>query len=322
MSRFSPITVIDSPRYDEHETSGGEHPEIPARSKIIRERLTMGALAAHITIAVPQPAVRQWLTTFHTENYLLRFEEAVLAGKTYMGHPDNQICFESYDIAILAAGGGLTAIDLIEDGQAKLVFCSVRPPGHHAEEALALGFCFLNNVALAAHYWHKHYKRKKIFIIDFDAHHGNGIQAAFEENADIFYASLHEHPSYSFPGTGYAEDIGTGNGKNFTMNIPLPPGTGDDIAIQMFDEKVGAAIDRFKPEAIIVAAGFDSHLLDDMSGLNYSTIVYSKLGARIRTWADKLCGGRVLSILEGGYHLESLAAGVEAYLAGLALQDT
>lgn len=320
MSRFSTITLIDSPHYNDHDTGGGEHPEIPARSQIIRKRLTEGPLAPHIKVMPPKPATRQWLTGIHSEDYLFRFEEAVLAGQTYLGHPDNQICFDSYDIALLAAGAGFCAIDLIEEHQA-LPFCSVRPPGHHAEKSMALGFCFLNNVALAANYWHKNYNRQKIFIIDFDAHHGNGIQAAFEENPDIFYASLHEHPSYSFPGTGYAEETGKGAGQGGTLNIPLPPGTGDETALREMDKKIGAAIDKFKPEAIIVAAGFDAHSLDDMSGLNYSTLVYSKFGARIRNWADKFCQGRVLSILEGGYHLESLAAGVEAYLAGLALQE-
>ncbi len=319
MNKFRPITVIDSKVYDDHYTGGGEHPEIPARSQLIRKRLEQGSLAPYINFTSPRPAPRQWLTAIHTESYLFRFEEAVLAGQTYLGHPDNQICYESYDIALLAAGGGIAAVDLIEKKQAELVFCSVRPPGHHAEEATALGFCFLNNVAITANYWQKNYGRK-IMIIDFDAHHGNGIQAAFEENPDIFYASLHEHPSYSFPGTGYAEEIGMGAGKGFTLNIPLPPGTVDEVVLKVIDEKLGAAIENFRPEAIIIAAGFDGHALDDMSGLGYSTFFYSKIGARIAAWAKNFCDNKVLSILEGGYHLESLVAGVEAYLAGLALK--
>lgn len=317
MNQFRPITIIDSPRYEAHDT-GDEHPETPERSRVIRERLKKSPLAPRLTVAAPRPAPREWLTAIHDEAYLFRFEESALAGRTYMGHPDNQLCFESYDIAVLAAGGGLAGIDLIENNEADLVFCTVRPPGHHAERSCALGFCFLNNVALAANYWRRNYHKARIFILDFDAHHGNGIQAAFEDEPAIFYASLHEHPTYSFPGTGYAEETGVEAGKGSTLNIPLPPGADDAMVMQAVEERIGPALTQFRPEAIIVAAGFDGHGLDDMSGLNYSTILYGRLGARIKTWADEFCRGRVLSILEGGYHLESLAAGVEAYLAGLA----
>lgn len=314
---FRSFSVIDHPRYLDHQTGGGEHPEIPARVGLIRERLQNGVLRDHVTFVEATSPDRRHITAVHDEAYLFRFEEAVLSGQNAIDHHDNQICYESYEVALLAAGGCLTGIDLIESGQTELAFCNIRPPGHHAERASALGFCFLNNAAIAARYWQKKYQRQRIFILDWDAHHGNGIQSAFEHDPEVFYASIHEHPTFSFPGTGYAEDNGTGKGGGSTLNIPLPPGADDQRLLQAMAEQVGPAIETFQPEALIVAAGFDGHLLDDMSGLNYSTKVYGQLGVYMNVWGKKYCQGRVLSILEGGYHPQALAASAEAYLAGL-----
>ncbi len=318
---FQDIVIIDSPAYDNHDTGGGEHPETPERVRAIRERLNSGPLAACLKWVAARPAAREWLIAIHDESYLFRFEEAVLAGQTWLGHRDNQICCDSFDCAVMAAGAGLAGVDLLEDGKEKLVFCPVRPPGHHAERAMALGFCFLNNIAIAADYWRQVYGRKRIFILDFDAHHGNGIQAAFETSSAIFYASIHEHPTYSFPGSGYAEEQGLNGGKGANLNIPLPPGAGDDMVLEAMQGKIGPALEKFRPEALIIAAGFDAHGQDDMSGLDYSTILYSRLGGWIRKWAGQFCGGRVLSILEGGYNPQALALSVESYLAGLAYNN-
>ena len=216
---------------------------------------------------------------------------------------------------MLSAAAGPTAIDLLESGQAGGAFCVVRPPGHHAERATALGFCFLNNVAIAARYWQKAHQRQRIFIIDWDAHHGNGIQSAFENDPDVFYASIHEHPTFSFPGTGYADEHGAGDGCGTTLNVPLSPGSGDEMLLNALRTKIFPAFEAFQPEALIVAAGFDGHQADDMSGLSYSTKVFDELGRMMNEWGQR-CQGRVVSILEGGYHLEALAASVEAYLTG------
>lgn len=182
---------------------------------------------------------------------------------------------------------------------------------------MAFGFCFFNNCAVAARYWQQRYNRRRILILDIDAHHGNGIQAAFEEDPEVLYVSIHEHPSFSFPGTGFAEENGSGAGKGMVLNIPLLPGAGDNEVLDAITEKVGPAIVAFEPEAILVAAGFDGHRQDDMSGLNYSTDLFLQLGLSIGKWAEQFSCGKVLSILEGGYHLDSLAESVEAYLTGL-----
>ncbi len=219
-------------------------------------------------------AERKWLLKVHDENYLLRLEEAALSGKTWLAHPDNQMSYETYEVALLAAGAGLTGIDLLEREKRGRVFCAVRPPGHHAERALPLGFCFLNNIATAARYWQEKYGRRKIAVFDFDAHHGNGIQAIFEEDPDVFYTSIHEHPTFSFPGTGYAEERGSGAGLGATLNVPLLPGNGDELFKKELLRTIEPALLDFQPEALLVAAGFDGHQLDDMSGLAYSTELY------------------------------------------------
>ncbi|MEZ0329455.1 MAG: histone deacetylase [Dissulfuribacterales bacterium] len=323
MPDFKTITIVNSPFYMKHDT-GAEHPESPERMTAVMNRLLRNdpevrMVKLPVELLSPRIAAREDVVALHKENYLMRFEEACLAGKEWLGHSDNRISYDSYEAAFLSAGAGLSAIDFLEDGSKNPIFCCVRPPGHHAEAALALGFCFLNNVAIAARYWQRRYGRKKIFILDFDAHHGNGIQELFDEDPDVFYVSIHEHPTFSFPGTGWANENGTGAGQGFTLNIPLSPGAKDEAVLKAMEEQVKPAFDAFQPDAMVVAAGFDGHALDDMSGLAYSTKLYGKLGSYLSVWAEN-CDNRLVSILEGGYHLEALAAGVEAYLIGLAIR--
>lgn len=318
MTTFRPITIFTHPRYLEHDTGGGDHPEIPKRITSILNKIEASNLAPYINKLRPKPAGRKWLTCYHDEAYLYRFEETALSGRTHIDHQDNQIGYDSYDVAILAAGAGLNAIDQLEMGGG-LPFCCVRPPGHHAEPAMALGFCFFNNAVIAARYWQKKHNRKRIAIIDWDAHHGNGIQTAFEEDPDVYYISIHEHPTFSFPGTGYAEEKGTNGGEGTILNIPLPPGSDDGTVLRAMQEKVMPALEKFTPEALIVSAGFDGHQLDDMSGLSYTTGLYGQLGEYMSDISIKYCDRRVLTILEGGYNLMALSESVVSYLSGLAL---
>ena len=318
MSAVATLNYISHPRYLRHDNGGGDHPELPVRLTVINRALERRGDLFTVITCEPQAVTRTWLLKIHSENYLLRFEEAALAGRSYLGHPDNQLGFETYEIAQLAAGGGLAGIDLVEGTDSPpVVFCSVRPPGHHAEKALPLGFCFLNNVAIAARYWQEKYQRRRIAIIDFDAHHGNGIQAAFEEDAEVFYISLHEHPTFSFPGTGYAEETGSGAGQGATLNIPLLPGQGDAELKAAFANQIEPALEKFRPEALLVAAGFDGHRLDDMSGLTYSHELFGWLGGQLASLSHRHCQGRLVSILEGGYNLEILGESVVRYCQGL-----
>lgn len=316
MSEQQRFIIINHPVYLAHDTGGNFHPEIPERMTCILDQLCSSSLAPYLSILEPRKAEWEWLTSFHQENYLLRFEEAALSGKSFLDHPDNQLCFDSYEAALFSAGAGLNGIDFLEGGE-NLVFCAVRPPGHHAEKNVSLGFCFINNVVISTRYWQQKYHRSRLAIIDWDAHHGNGIQSAFEEDPDILYVSLHEHPTYSFPGTGYSEDTGSGAGEGTTLNIPLPPGADDREVLKAVSRQIEPALSGFSPEAIIIAAGFDGHVNDDMSGLAYSTELYGQLGRFASDWGNRYGRGRVLTILEGGYHPPSLAESVEAYLRSL-----
>ncbi len=316
------ITVVTDPQYQLHDTGGGEHPEVPERLKVIAARLSCGQLADRVKTVSPRPALRSDLMTFHPESWLFRFEEAVLSGRTYIDHPDNQIGYESYNVAVLSAGAGLTAVDLVEQDSKNVLFCATRPPGHHAEPARPYGFCFFNNCVIAVRYWQRTHGRERICVLDFDAHHGNGIQTAFEEDGDTLYISIHEHPSFSYPGTGWANEHGSGAGKGTVLNLPLSPGSDDDSVLAALDGPVLSLLNQFKPEAMVIAAGFDGHRLDDMSGLRYSAGLYGKIGRRLAVWSDRLCNGRLISILEGGYHLPVLGDCVESYLCGLLQSDT
>ncbi|HBI14459.1 MAG TPA: histone deacetylase [Desulfobulbaceae bacterium] len=317
MNANATITLVTSSRFGDHDIRGEEHPEVAARLQCISDQLQAGNLAPLLRYVEPTEAGRQWLLTFHNDSWLFRFEEEVLSGRSFIGHQDNQVCYETFAVAQLAAGAAINGVDLVEGGSGGPVFCAVRPPGHHAEPNLPLGFCFLNNCVIAARYWQKQHNRRRLCVLDFDAHHGNGIQTAFEEDREVLYISIHEHPSFSFPGTGFAEETCGGRDEGGLLNVPLQPGAGDEQVIAALDGKVAERLAGFRPEALIIAAGFDGHREDDMSGLNYSTALYQMLGERIGGWAREHAGGRVLSILEGGYHLPSLAASVEAYLTGL-----
>jgi len=310
------LTLISDSRFLDHDT-GIDHPELPARLQLILSNLEQSDFFSSLGFHATRPAERKWLMAAHDEGWLFRFEEAVLSGKTSVDHTDNQICYESYEVATLSAGAGLTAIDLLEQGQARQVFCLVRPPGHHAERNRPFGFCFFNNCVVAARYWQQHYGRQRILVFDFDAHHGNGIQAAFEREADTLYISIHEHPSFSYPGTGYKDETGFGEGRGSILNLPLSPGAGDEQLLALLRGPVEEKIAQWRPDAMIVAAGFDGHRADEMSGLLYSTGVYEKVGQVVRALSNRYCGGRLLSMLEGGYELTVLGESVEAYVRGL-----
>jgi len=333
MSLSPSLTLIRDSRFLDHDT-GSDHPEIPARLQLILANLEQSDFFSSLDFHETRPAERKWLMAAHDEGWLFRFEEAVLSGKTYIDHVDNQIGYDSFDVARLSAGAGLNAIDLLERGRARQVtardglmprepgmagaaFCLVRPPGHHAEWNRPFGFCFFNNCVVAARYWQQHYGRRRIVVFDFDAHHGNGIQSAFEREADTLYISIHEHPSFSYPGTGYSDETGFGEGRGSILNLPLLPGAGDEQFLTLLQGPVEEKIAQWRPDAMIVAAGFDGHRADEMSGLLYSTGLYEKTGQHVRALSNRYCGGRLLSILEGGYELTVLGESVEAYVRGL-----
>jgi len=312
------VHIVTSAEFAGHDTGGDDHPETQARLEAVISRISdLSWITPHFH--EPAPAARDILLAVHDESYLFRFEETVLMGKGWLDHPDNRISEATYQAALLAAGGVTAGIDLIEGRNLFPVISLVRPPGHHAERSQALGFCFLNNVAVGVRYWQLRHQRQRIAVVDWDAHHGNGIEAAFETDPQVLYVSIHEHPTWSFPGTGWKNDRGSGAGYGTTINIPIPPGSGDEVLREAVTTLVEPAIEVFAPEAVIIAAGFDAHVDDDMSGLAYETKTFHFLGRRAADWSA-LCEGRLLSVLEGGYHLPSLSDGFAAFLQGLCNQ--
>lgn len=292
-------------RYLLHDT-GPYHPEMAERLTMIYNGIKAAGLLERLTVL---PAVRadlEWIETVHTNAYIRRFEEVCLSGNSTFDFPDNQMCVDTYETAFLAVGGVLDVARRIMEGELDNAFCAVRPPGHHAEANQAMGFCYFNNVAIAARYLQKAHGVQRVGIIDFDVHHGNGTQHIFEDDPTVYYYSIHQHPSFAFPGTGRDFEAGSGSGEGFTLNSPVLPGQGDAEYKDLFKRSLLPAFDRFKPEVIIVSCGFDGHEDDDMSDINLSTEGYAWMMRTIMKMADQHAGGRILSVLEGGYCLERL----------------
>jgi acetoin utilization deacetylase AcuC-like enzyme len=221
-------------------------------------------------------------------------------------YPDNQICVETFETALLAVGGVLDAARMVMAGKLDNVFCAVRPPGHHAEYDKAMGFCFFNNVAIAARYLQTEWGIQRVGIVDFDVHHGNGTQHIFEEDPNVFYYSIHQHPTFAFPGTGRVFETGNGEGVGATRNYPVLPGHGDKEYLGLIQRDLIPVLEAFSPEVIIVSAGFDAHVDDDMSDIKLTTQGYSRIMERIVALGELYSNGRVISVLEGGYCLKRL----------------
>lgn len=296
--------LIDD-RYALHET-GDWHPENPARIKAIYKGVRDAGLLEKLTLIEPEPAKKMWLETVHSIQYIMRFEEACFSGFPDFDHSDNSICSETYDIALLAVGGILKAVDQVMNSEIDNAFCAVRPPGHHAERNKAMGFCFFNNIAIAAKYLQKEWDIKNVGIIDFDVHHGNGTEHAFENDPTVFYYSIHQHPSFAYPGTGRDFDCGKGSGHGYTLNSPVLPGRGDAEYKAFFQKDLFPAFEKFKPEVILTSTGFDAHIEDEMCDVNLTTEGYDWVTGKVVELADKYSKGRLVSILEGGYNLKTL----------------
>jgi acetoin utilization deacetylase AcuC-like enzyme len=212
----------------------------------------------------------------------------------------------------MAAGGMLTAIDAVMEQNITNAFCAVRPPGHHALEDKAMGFCIFNNIAIGARYIQKKHQLSKILIVDWDVHHGNGTQAEFYDDPNVLYFSVHQYPFY--PGTGSLAEKGSGNGVNSIINVPLPAGSGDDDYVGAFEETLAPAALTFSPDFVLISAGFDAHKDDLLGAMKVTQQGFTKLTQIVKSIAEKCCSGRLVSILEGGYGFEGLAASVEAHI--------
>jgi acetoin utilization deacetylase AcuC-like enzyme len=297
--------------YLKHDTGTG-HPERPERLTAILDRLEQKGVLQHLVRLKPAAASLKWITTVHTPEYVERVKRSCQAGTGYVDTPDAPASQASYEVALHAVGGVQSAIDAVMSGTIRNAFCAVRPPGHHALKDKAMGFCLFNNVAIAAKYIQKNYKLGKVLIVDWDVHHGNGTQAIFYDDPTVFYFSIHQSPFY--PGTGGAEEKGLGKGLGFTHNVPLEAGSGDAEYQKAFLEQLKPVAAAFKPDFVLVSAGFDAAKGDLLGQMKVTPEGFAELTRVVKGIADQYCQGRLVTILEGGYNLESLAASVEAHV--------
>jgi acetoin utilization deacetylase AcuC-like enzyme len=312
---MSPRTAfVCSPRYRDHGT-GPLHPEQPARLDAIERRLRESGLLETLLAVAPSPAPLEWVTKVHSPAYVERVRRLCAEGAPLIDTPDVPITTASYEVALLAAGGVLAAVDAVAAGRARNAFCAVRPPGHHALRDRAMGFCLFNNVAIAARYAQGKHGFAKVLIADWDVHHGNGTQAAFYDDPSVFYFSVHQHPFY--PGTGESAEAGTGRGWSTTRNIPLPAGSDDAAYVRAFTEVLVPAALDFRPDFVFISAGFDAHQDDPLGGMRLTPAGYAALTRIVKELAARFCGGRIVAVLEGGYDLDGLAAAVEAHIRAL-----
>jgi acetoin utilization deacetylase AcuC-like enzyme len=294
------LLLVSSRRFVDHVTPAG-HPERPERAEVLQ------AVAASFAeqggdVIEPRAATDEDLLRVHTPEHI----DAIVAtrGKAAMIDEDTFTSPQSDDIARLAAGAVLTGVDRVLDGPAgSRTLVLVRPPGHHAEADRAMGFCLYSNIAVGAAYARSR-GCARVAIVDYDVHHGNGTQWIFYEDPTVLFVSSHQYPFY--PGTGAASETGRGAGDGFTLNLPLTIGTRDDEIERLYEEKVYPALRAFKPDLLMISAGFDAHELDPLGQLRLTTAGFGRLTTRLLAVADEVCAGKAVLVTEGGYNLDAL----------------
>ena len=310
----APTALVSHPDYLLHDP-GPHHPERADRLRAILAHLEQQDWFATLLQIRPAPAAEPWLLRIHTPSYVRRLQEAGPNAPVALD-PDTHVSAHSYEVARLATGGVLAAVDAVMAGQAQNAFVASRPPGHHALPERAMGFCLLNHVAIATRYVQEHYGVQRVLIVDWDVHHGNGTQDVFYTDASVFYFSTHQYPYY--PGTGTASETGEGPGRGTTLNVPLPAGSGDTAIIRAFRDQLWPAAEAFRPEFVFISAGFDAHQQDPLAQLQVTEAGYATLTRIVMDIAARFASGRIVSVLEGGYHLEALARSVATHLQVLA----
>ena len=306
--------VLD-PAFRHHDTGRG-HPESAARLEALETALAARGLSQRCQPLTARPISDAELRRCHSQHYLDTLRRDVAYGLPELSTGDTPLCDHSEDVARLAAGGALVAVDAVLSGRVQRAFAALRPPGHHAEAARGMGFCIFNNIALAARHAQAQHGLERVLIIDWDVHHGNGTQAIFWRDPSVLYVSVHEQGSY--PGSGSASERGEGPGLGFTINRPLPAGSDGRAVRQALAAALQPAAQRFQPELVLVSAGFDGHRCDPLGGLRLEARDYGLLTGLCLEVAAQHAGGRLVSLLEGGYNLQALAdsgcAHVEALL--------
>ncbi len=294
---------------------GPDHPEQPLRLAAIQDRLRTDGLFEQLIPLIPTPCTSEQAEYVHSSLYLQTAQREIESGLAVLSTGDTDVCPASWDVACLAAGGVVTAVDAVMKGDIQRAFCAVRPPGHHATPQRGMGFCVLSNIAIGARYAQRKYGLGKVLIVDWDVHHGNGTQDAFYEDDSVLFFSVHQHPWY--PGTGMEDETGTGRGLGMTLNAPLPAGSGAHEILGAVDSRLLPAIQRFRPELVMISAGFDSRVGDPLGKFLLEDADFVKLTQRMLGAAKEFADGRLISVLEGGYSLEGLASGVASHVGAL-----
>ena len=308
--------LIYADRFLDHDTGAG-HPERPARLTAIVDRLRADGLWDRLAHLGFEPASRERLQRLHDARYVQRAFEVCAEGQPFLDVADSRVGSDSAEIAALAAGGVLAAVDAVISGAVDNAFCAVRPPGHHAEADRSMGFCLFANAALAAEAAIADHGLERVAVVDFDVHHGNGTQHLMEDRADVLLVSVHQDPDGCYPGTGYADERGVGDGEGFTLNLPLPAGSGDAAYAAVFADQVIPRLDAFAPQLLVVSAGFDAAAADPLAQMNVSTAGFAAMTESLLGVARRHAGGRLVSVLEGGYDLDALADAAAAHVGAL-----
>lgn len=306
------INIYYSPKFLLHNT-GSYHPERPARLLTILDALEADEeLYSHLAFPEFEPASKEEILLAHTGDYFELAQEAIESGYQQLPTGDTAISIDSFHVAKLAVGAVLAACKAVYHNQSKSAFCLVRPPGHHATSNRGMGFCIFNNVAIAAKYLQSKLSLKKIAIVDFDVHHGNGTQDIFYDDNTVYYFSMHEKDNY--PGTGKSNEIGSGRGIGYTLNVEMPKGANDTDALKTVQNIFAPQIKKFQPDFILVSAGFDAHKNDRLGGLQYTSNGYAQIANTLLDIAKTCCENRIVFVLEGGYSLNGLSESVQAIL--------
>jgi len=294
-----------------------EHPESPERLVAVTEHLAARGLLGKMVAVTPDYADEADIALVHGPEYLRKLETACRRGDLTLDAEDTYLNRHSYTIALLSAGGAIAGAKAVINGKAQRAFCAIRPPGHHADSGTGMGFCLLNNIAVAARYLQARHGVSRIFIVDWDVHHGNGTQHIFLEDPSVYFFSIHEHPSFLYPGTGRRWETGKGAGEGTTLNAPMAPGAGDAEYRMTFEQMLRPAIEAFRPEILLVSAGFDAHRDDPLADMQLTDDGFRFMTRFVADMADRHCGGKVVSVLEGGYDLNTITTSVEAHVREL-----
>ncbi len=310
--------VFYDPLYLEHDNGFG-HPERPERLVASLEMMKKTGLSEKVEMISPRDATIEEVSLVHPMNYIDRVKKMAEAGGGWMD-ADTAVSPDSFAAALRSAGAGLEGLERMFSGDARNAFGLVRPPGHHATANRGMGFCIFNNNAVTSRYAMENFDISRIFILDWDAHHGNGLEAIFYEDNRVLYVSLHQYPHY--PGTGSYREVGDGAGEGYNVNFPFPAFTGEDAYLAAFDQVILPIARQYEPELVLISAGYDGHFNDPLCSMLLTATSYSEMASRLVDFAQEFCQGRLLASLEGGYNLLGIAASINNTIAVMAGDGT